>query len=238
MDFKTLWPPWQYDERAKAGVDYAAKAIAAEYDQRHAGFRDFEKDARLIMERLGLKPEHRVIDFGCGTGAFVIPAARSCRKVYAVDISQAMLDRCEKKARAAGLGNVETCCAGFLTYEHQGDPVDAVVSLVALHHLPDFWKAIALRRMYHMLKPGGKLYLFDVVFSFPLESCQGELDNWVSGMYETAGRAMAEEAVIHIREEYSTFDWVMEGIIERAGFRIEQKLSELPYCLTYVNVRP
>jgi len=91
-DKKTAPPLWQYDERVKAGVDYADSATAAEYDQQHARFRDFEKDAQLIMQRLDLKPEHTVIDFGCGTGAFVIPAARVCRKVFAVDISQAMLD--------------------------------------------------------------------------------------------------------------------------------------------------
>ena len=92
--------------------------------------------------------------------------------------------------------------------------------------------------MYDMLKPGGKLYLFDVVFSFPVEACRSELDAWVDGMREKAGNAMAEEIVIHIRDEYSTFDWVMDGMIERAGFRIEQKLSDFPRCLTYVNVRP
>ena len=48
---------------------------------------------------------------------------------------------------------------------------------------------------------------------------------------------MAEETILHIRDEYSSFDWVVDGMIERAGFRIEQKLSEFPYCLTYVNVR-
>jgi cyclopropane fatty-acyl-phospholipid synthase-like methyltransferase len=171
-------------------------------------------------------------------GAFVIPAARVCRKVFAVDISQAMLDRCAEKASAAGLRNIEVCCAGFLTYEHKKDPVDAIISVAALHHLPDFWKAVALKRMYHMLKPGGKLFLFDVVFSFPVESYQSELDNWVNGMRRQAGQAMAEETVIHIRDEYSTFDWVMDGMIERAGFRTEQKLSDFPRCLTYVTVRP
>ncbi len=237
MDSKKAAPLWQYDERLKAGVDYANPATVAEYDQQHARFRDYEKDARLIMQRLELKPEHTVIDFGCGTGAFVIPAARFCRKVYAVDISRAMLDRCAEKARAAGLSNIETHCAGFLTYEHQDAPVDAIVSVAALHHLPDFWKAVALKRMYDMLKPGGKLYLFDVVFSFPVESYQRELDNWVNGMREKAGQAMAEETVIHIRDEYSTFDWVMDGMIERAGFQTEQKLSDFPRCLTYVSVR-
>ena len=239
MDNKTAAPPlWQYDERLKSSVDYTDPATVADYDQQHARFRDFEKDARLIMQRLDLKPEHSVIDFGCGTGAFVIPAARVCRKVFAVDISQAMLDRCAEKARAAGLSNIETYCAGFLTYEHQDAPVDAIVSVIALHHLPDFWKAVAFKRMYHMLKPGGKLYLFDVVFSFPVESYQSELDNWVNGIREQAGQAMAEETVIHVRDEYSTFDWVIDGMIIRAGFRIEQKLSDFPHCVTYVSGRP
>lgn len=238
MVSKKAAPSWQYDERSKAGVDYSDASIAADYDKQHARFRDFEKDARLIMQRIDLKPEHTVIDLGCGTGAFAIPAAGKCRKVYAVDISQAMLDRCAEKATAAGLSNIVTCRAGFLTYEHREEPVDAIVSDVALHHLPDFWKAVAFKRMYDMLKPGGKLYLFDVIFSFPVESYREKFDNWVNSMRENAGQSMAEETIVHIRDEYSTFDWVIEGMIGRAGFTIEQKLSDFPHTLTYVSVRP
>jgi cyclopropane fatty-acyl-phospholipid synthase-like methyltransferase len=237
MDTKSAMPSWQYDERAKVGVDYYDPATVADYDKQHAGFRDFEKDARMVVQQLGLKPEHTVLDLGCGTGAFAIPAARLCRRVYAVDISQTMLDRCAEKARAAGLSNIETHCAGFLSYEHKGEPVDAVVSVVALHHLPDFWKAVAFKRMYDMLKPGGKLYLFDVIFTFPIESYRSEFDSWVDGMRESAGQIMAEETVVHIRDEYSTFDWVIDGMIERAGFRIEQKRSDFPYTMTYVCIR-
>ncbi len=235
---KMAAPLWYYDERKNTGVDYTDSTIAAEYDAQHSKFRDFEKDAQLIINQLELKPEHTVIDFGCGTGAFAIPVARLCRKVYAVDVSQVMLNRCAEKAREAGLSNIETYGAGFLTYEHKETPVDAIISIFALHHLSDFWKAVALKRMYDMLKPGGKLYLFDVVFSFPVEVYQSELDNWVNGMREEAGQAMANETIIHIRDEYSTFDWVMDGMIERAGFKIEQKLSDFPQCLAYVNIRP
>ena len=153
-----------------------------------------------------------------------------------MDISRPCWTGARKRPGAAGL-NIETHCAGFLTYEHKEAPVDAIVSVAALHHLPDFWKAVALKRIYNMLKPGGKLYLFDVVFSFPVESYQSEFDKWVKGMREKAGQDMAEETILHIRDEYSSFDWVVDGMIERAGFRIEQKLSEFPYCLTYVNVR-
>ena len=239
MDNKKTAPPlWQYDERAKAGVDYNDTKVASEYDKQHGRFRDFEKDAREIVQLLELKPEHTVIDLGCGTGAFVVIAARSCRKVHAVDISQAMLDKCAEKARAARLGNIETHCAGFLTYQHQGALADIVVSVAALHHLPDFWKAVAFKRIYNMLKPGGKLFLFDIVYSFPVESYQREFDSWIDGMREKAGQAMAEESITHIRDEYSTFDWIIDGMLERTGFKIEQKFSNFPNSLTYLCVRP
>lgn len=238
MDSKKAAPSWQYDERTKSGVDYNNAKVASEYDEQHGRFRDFERDARAVVQLLDLKPEQTVIDLGCGTGAFVITAARSCRKVYAVDTSQAMLDKCAEKARAAGLGNIETHCAGFLTYEHKGALVDTVVSVAALHHLPDFWKAVAFKRIYNMLKPGGKLFLFDIVFSFPVESYQSEFDSWINGMRERAGQVVAEESIIHIRDEYSTFDWIIDGMMERTGFKIEQKFSNFPNSLTYTYVRP
>ncbi|MDY6857482.1 MAG: class I SAM-dependent methyltransferase [Thermodesulfobacteriota bacterium] len=59
--------------------------------------------------------------------------------------------------------NVEFYHAGFLTYEHASQPVDAVVTTFAFHLLPDFWKGIALKRLNSMLKPGGKLYIHDVI---------------------------------------------------------------------------
>lgn len=47
--------------------------------------------------------------------------------------------------RAKGIEAVE---GGFLTYEHEGEPVDLVHTRNALHHLPDFWKAVALARIH------------------------------------------------------------------------------------------
>jgi putative AdoMet-dependent methyltransferase len=42
-----------------------------------------------------------VIDFGSGTGIFAMQAARRCRKVVAVDVSQAMLELARSKAEQA-----------------------------------------------------------------------------------------------------------------------------------------
>lgn len=230
-------PAWRYDEMKHSGVDYQDAATAAEYDSRHGRFRDYEAAARLILDRLELEPGMTVIDLGCGTGAFALPAARHLKKIHAVDVSAAMLERLKEKALEAGAANIETHRAGFLSYVHEGAPADAAVSAAALHHLPDFWKGVALRRLHGALKPGGKFYLFDVVFPFSADQHAAEFDRWVDGMRNQAGDSMAEEAISHIRDEFSTYGWIMEGLLERAGFRIEKTFHDFPLCASYVCVK-
>jgi hypothetical protein len=60
---------------------------------------------------------------------------------------------------------IEAVQGGFLSYEHDGGPVDLVRSRNALHHVPDFWKAVALHRASEMLKPDGAFILVDIVYS-------------------------------------------------------------------------
>ena len=218
----TTRPKWQYDEMKHCGVDYSNHAQVEVYDKRHQRFRDYEKEGQVIIDTLALDADDIVIDIGCGTGAFTLYAAKSCKKIYAVDVSKAMLDYTSQKAQKAGLDNIEFCHGGFLTYEHRAKPVDAIVSGAALHHLPDFWKLIALRRLAAILKAGGKLHLFDVVFSFDIADYKFRLDEWVSSTVEKVGPEIAAEVEITVRDEYGTFDWVMKGLLERAGFKIEK----------------
>ena len=41
-----------------------------------------------------------------------------------------------------------------------------------------------------------------------------------------------------MRDEHSTFDWILQGLIERAGFRIEQARHARGVYATYVCRRP
>jgi ubiquinone/menaquinone biosynthesis C-methylase UbiE len=204
-----------------ASVDYSDPSQVAVYDRNHQRFRDYDKASQQIIDRLGLGSEHSVIDMGAGTGAFSLYAAHYCKIIYAVDVSEAMLAYCCQRAEQAGLTNIVFCHGGFLTYEHQATPVDAVISTAVLHHLPDFWKLIGLRRMATMLKPGGTFYLFDVVFPATDENLEPRLDAWVSSFEKNVGPEFAEEVRTHIRDEYSTYDWIMEGLLTWAGFAIE-----------------
>jgi putative AdoMet-dependent methyltransferase len=227
-------PAWQYDELKACGVDYADGAVARSYDTGHQSFRNYEQEAQGIIAKLGVDAGSTVLDMGCGTGAFAIHVARHYRKVYAVDVSQAMLQCASEKAAQAGLQNIEFRLGGFLTYEHDGEPVDAASSVAVLHHLPDFWKLVGLQRLASILKPGGRFFLFDVVFSFDAAQYASCFQQFVESMGDRMGPGGRAESETHLRDEFSTCSWIMEGLLERAGFAIEGIDYQQEFLATYL----
>lgn len=214
----TKHPSWRYNEFRQVGRDYGDRRQVESYDSRHSLFRDIDGECRAILDSLDLPGQAILIELGTGTGTFALYASHLCARVYAVDVSQSMLDFAAQKAVKAGAANITFCHAGFLTYEHQGEAADAIVTSLAFHHLPDFWKGMALARMNGMLKQGGRLFISDVVFE--QTGALGNISRWIKYFSSSFGAELAESIVDHVREEYSTFDWIMEGLLERAGFRV------------------
>lgn len=213
-------PPWQYNEPDHPGQDF--NAAAESYDNSVGKFRDIQGEIEEILSYLDLQTDQTLLEFGTGTGELALAAAPRCAKVYAVDISSGMLEYSRNKARERGVDNIEFLPGGFLTYDHHNGPVDAIVSQIALHHLPDFWKQIALLRMNGLLPVGGRLCLRDVVYSFdPLEH-ERMIETFISKTAEMAGPGFCQRMASHIKSEYSTMDWIMQGLIRRAGFEIER----------------
>lgn len=225
---------WQYNELKFSGIDYSSVEQVAAYDSMHKKFRDYAKGTEEIIRRLGIDSNTTVIDLGSGTGAFTLHAARKCKKIYAVDISEAMIGYCRQEAEKEGLTNIEFHQGGLLTYEHTAEPADAAVCIAVLHHLPDFWKLKALTRCCGMLKPGGRFLLFDIVFPSTEPDINRKIDEFIKGMEVMVGARLAEESVIHVRDEFSTYDWIIEGIIRRSGFQIDAVEYGNGFQTTYV----
>lgn len=213
-------PNWKYHEPDHPGADF--DALAEIYDRNMQRYRDIQAEIRDILSFLDLKPDQTVLEIGTGTGEFALAASRHCSKVYAVDLSDGMLKYAEKKVRSMGIGNVEFIQGGFLTYQHS-TPVDAVVTQLALHHLPDFWKQVALNRIADMLKDGGKFCLRDVVFNFGIRDYEDLIEGYILRASEMMSDEFARSIASHVKNEYSTIDWIMEGMIERSGFEVVRK---------------
>jgi len=215
-------PGWLLDELSSAGRENVDDDHVAGYDAKEDA--DAAAEVALLVE-LGLNGTSHVVDLGAGTGQFTVAVASSCSRVVAVDISPVMLRRLRAKVAASAMSNVEVIHAGFVTYEHRGPPADFVYSRWALHHLPDFWKALALHRTRTILRRGGVLRLSDVVYSFDPSDAEERIEQWCAGRPAEAAsddtwvRADLEE---HVRDEHSTFTWLLEAMMERSGFRIEE----------------
>jgi SAM-dependent methyltransferase len=213
-------PGWLIDELSHAGRENLDAGHVARYDAKEDAGAAGEV---ALLEGAGLTRESLVVEFGAGTGQFCVEVAPVCARVIAVDISAPMLERLRTKVAALGLGNVEIAQAGFLSYEHAGDPADFIYSRYALHHLPDFWKALALGRLRRMLRPGGALRLWDVVYDFAPAEAEDRIEAWCATGGDSVeaewSRAELEE---HVRDEHSTFSWILEPMIQRCGFEIAQ----------------
>lgn len=228
-------PRWYLDELATAGPEHLDGAYVAGYD-RKAGT-DWTGELALLRD-LGLGAASTLVDLGAGTGTFALAAEPPCRRVVAVDVSPAMLAVLRDRAARAGLHNVECLQSGFLSYEHQGEPADVVYSRNALHHLPEFWKAVALQRVAVMLKPGGVLRLRDF-FSFAPAEADRAIETWLVGAAERPqdGWTRAEREV-HLARGTSTFSWLLEPMLERAGFTIRRaEYSASQVYAAYVCVK-
>jgi ubiquinone/menaquinone biosynthesis C-methylase UbiE len=227
------WARGLFDELARAGREHLDPAYVAEYD-RKAGFEADAADEVRLLAGLGLDESSTLVDLGAGTGTLALAAARAFGRVVAVDVSPAMVAATRDKVAELGVNNVECVEAGFLNYEHRGEPADAVYSRNALHHLPDLWKAVALERIASLLRPGGILRLRDIVFSFDAN----DAERFIGGWLENAGRWRRTELEEHLRDEHSTFAWLLEPMVARAGFEIvESEYDARRVFAHYVCVR-
>lgn len=229
--------PWLIDELAYSGPEHRDPAFIAGYDRKQ-GNHDPSEDLAVLRAQ-GVGRTSTLVDLGAGTGRFVIAAAREFGRIVAIDVSPEMLSVVRKRAAAAGLSNLNCVQAGFLSYQHAGPPVDAVYSRNALHHLPDFWKAVALDRISRILKPNGVLLLHDLIYDFQPSQADQVLGRWLDAAADdpTWGYT-CQDFITHIRTEHSTFRWLLEPMLAAAGFQIVRADFRRSVYGAYTCVKP
>ena len=71
------------------------------------------------------------------------------------------------------------------------------------------------------------------MFSFDPPLYEVAINSWVRRMPELSGFSQSEFET-HVREEYSTFSWVLEGFLERAGLEILEREYPAPEYAEYL----
>ena len=220
---------WYYNQRRRIGLDSAVASIHDRHD-------DSDLRARAALFTLGVKPGWRVADIGCGNGVLACEAALMGAEVDAVDISPAMLALAEISARDRKVA-IRTQSAGLLSFAYQAESYDLIVSEFALHHLPDFWKAVAMSRIFTALKPGANFYLRDIVFVRTPDGAERDVEEWAE--FSITNHDFNRDSVVtHMRDEYSTFGWVIERMLVDAGFVLTSVDYHAPLHGTYLLRKP
>jgi ubiquinone/menaquinone biosynthesis C-methylase UbiE len=123
--------------------------------------RDLVWSRNEILKEAGIRPGFRVLDYGCGPGAYIVDAAErvgESGRVYALDLHPLAIQRVQEIARKRRLTNVETIHSDCQT----GLP-DASVDVVLLYdifHMLNDPDAV-LAELHRVLKKSGILSLLD-----------------------------------------------------------------------------
>ncbi len=147
-----------------------------------------------------LRPGEAVLDLGSGGGFDCFLAARAVGengRVVGVDMTAEMITKARENAAKAGPGNVEFRLGEIENLPVADGEVDAVMSNCVINLSPD--KPRVYREAFRVLKPGGRLAIFDMVATAPLpEEVRNDLALYagcVAGALQVDElRSMLEEA--------------------------------------------
>ena len=168
-----------WDERAKTNAFHYICSDRKEWDQDSffaSGEADYEELVAPVLASFDFEPARKkMLEVGCGVGRVTRSFARRFEKVYALDVSQEMLQRA--RALHPNFQNIVWLHgdgAGFAQVPARS--VDFVFSYLVLQHVPTQALALGyLREVLRVLGNGG-------IFCFQFNSGEAPTMNWKGRM--------------------------------------------------------
>jgi tRNA (cmo5U34)-methyltransferase len=122
----------------------------------------------LIAQAAAATTPHarRVLDVGCGAGNYTLKLLEFLPNldVTLVDLSQLMLTRASERIRAKSSGQITSIQSDIRDLRLLDNQFDVILAASVLHHLRDDseWQEV-FKALYSALKPGGSLWIFDLI---------------------------------------------------------------------------
>jgi len=139
-----------------------------------------------------------VLDLGSGAGMDAILAAKkvgSKGRVIGVDMTEEMVEKARDNARKQNVTNVEFLLGEIENLPLKDNSVDTIITNCVINLTPD--KVKTFSEAYRVLKPGGRIYLSDIVLLEELSEEQRNDEDLLSGC--VAGALLKEDYLDKIK---------------------------------------
>ncbi len=181
-----------YKEIATSGCGCSCGCNSAKNISKSIGYSD--EELKIVGEaNLGLgcgnplafgriKEGDVVLDLGSGAGIDAILAAKKVGgkgKVIGVDMTKEMIEKAKENAKKQGVDNADFLLGEIENLPLEDNSVDTIITNCVINLTPD--KAKTFSEAYRVLKPGGKIYLSDIVLLKELTEEQRNDKELISG---------------------------------------------------------
>jgi demethylmenaquinone methyltransferase/2-methoxy-6-polyprenyl-1,4-benzoquinol methylase len=149
---------WIFDGKSKSGRWVYGKMIRLLDVSGRRRINDPEK----VVEAAGIQPGQVVLEIGCGSGYFTVPAARRLEgegTLYSIDISPIAVEETRKKVEASGLANATVLQEDACHTRLDGGTFDRVL-LFGVIPSPFISNKDLAREVDRLLKPDGMAALW------------------------------------------------------------------------------
>jgi len=127
--------------------------------------RKFIQNPEVIAERMQLEPGMIIVEIGPGKGSYTKAVAKRILPngiVYAIDISEKVIDRLKIRVEKEGFTNIIPQIDDAYNFSFADESVDRVLAVACLPEIPDHIKALSECR--RILKPTGIVCLCELVW--------------------------------------------------------------------------
>lgn len=107
------------------------------------------------LSNIGVDKNSVVFDYGAGTGAFSVPAAKMAQKVYAYDINDDMLAIIKEKMDAENIANIALLNPSRLNEVADDIWADFILLITVYHEIND--KDLLFEHFANLIKDGGRV---------------------------------------------------------------------------------
>ena len=116
------------------------------------------QSGEAIAESLGITPQMKVLDLGCGDGTTAVPLARLGADVIGIDIARNLVEAGNQRAAAAGLPNLKFQQGDACNLQGVADrSFDLILSVFGAMFSPKPFDVA--REMVRVTKPGGRIVM-------------------------------------------------------------------------------